>query len=383
MADPRIVRIEWGQLEGRRPRSAGCNARLGEHGIVVRPAIAQVTTDDGATGWGASRITRGQAATLVGSRLSDVFVAGKGASRAGLPLEFPLWDLAGKQAGEPVYALAAATVGAKAATPFRVQCYDTSLYFDELHLESEQEAAALIAAEAREGYARGHRAFKIKVGRGARHMELAAGLRRDIAVVRAVREAVGTQAPLMLDANNGYNLNLAKQLLQGTAEAGVFWLEEAFHEDDVLYRDLQAWLQAEGLPTLIADGEGLASPRLLEMAHQRLVNVVQYDIFSYGFTRWLELGPQLDRWGARTAPHHYGGHFGNYASGHLAAAISGFAFIEWDEATTPGLDGSAYVVSDGWVTVPHEPGFGVALEEGPFREAVAANGFTVSADART
>ena len=155
MTDPRIVRIEWGQLEGRRPRHAGCNARLGEHGIVVRPAIARLTTDDGATGWGASRITREQAAQLVGSRLSDVFVVEKGASRAGLPLEFSLWDLAGKRAGEPVYALAAATVEATPATPFRVRCYDTSLYFDDLHLDSEQEAAALIAAEAREGYARG------------------------------------------------------------------------------------------------------------------------------------------------------------------------------------------------------------------------------------
>ena len=379
MTDPRIARIEWGQLEGRRPRHAGCNARLGEHGIIVRPAVARLTTDDGAVGWGASQITREQAANLIDSRLSDVFIAGKGTSRAGRPLEFALWDLAGKRAGAPVYALAAATVGATPATPFRVRCYDTSLYFDDLHLESEDAAAALIAAEAREGYARGHRAFKIKVGRGARHMELTAGLQRDIAVVRAVRAAVGPDATLMMDANNGYNLNLAKQLLQGTAEADIFWLEEAFHEDDVLYRDLQAWLRAEGVSTLIADGEGLASPRLPEMARQQLVNVVQYDIFNFGFTRWLELGAHLDHWGARTAPHHYGGHYGNYASGHLAGAISRFAFIEWDEASTPGLDGSAYVVSDGWVTMPHEPGFGVALEEGPFREAVATNGFTVSA----
>ena len=228
MADPRIVRIEWGQLEGRRPRHAGCNARLGEHGIVVRPAVARITTDDGATGWGTSRITRAEAAHLIGSRLSEVFIAGKGTSRAGRPLEFALWDLAGKRAGTPVYALAAATAGATPATPFRVRCYDTSLYFDDLHLESEDAAAALIAAEAREGYARGHRAFKIKVGRGARHMELTAGLQRDIAVVRAVRAAVGEHATLMMDANNGYNLNLAKQLLQATAEAGVFWLEEAF-----------------------------------------------------------------------------------------------------------------------------------------------------------
>ena len=75
----------------------------------------------------------------------------------------------------------------------------------------------MIAAEAQEGYAWGHRAFKIKVGRGARHMELTAGLQRDIAVVHAVRAAVGENATLMMDANNGYNLNLAKQLLRATA----------------------------------------------------------------------------------------------------------------------------------------------------------------------
>jgi L-rhamnonate dehydratase len=36
-----------------------------------------------------------------------------------------------------------------------------SLYFDDLHLASDEEAAALLAAEAREGYGRGHRAFKM------------------------------------------------------------------------------------------------------------------------------------------------------------------------------------------------------------------------------
>ena len=36
---PRIEKIEWGYLEGLRPRSAGCNARLGEHGAVVRVPI--------------------------------------------------------------------------------------------------------------------------------------------------------------------------------------------------------------------------------------------------------------------------------------------------------------------------------------------------------
>ena len=297
MTDPRIVRIEWGQLEGRRPRSAGCNARLGEHGIVVRPAIARITTDDGATGWGVSRITREQAAKLVGSRLSDVFVAGKGASRAGLPLEFPLWDLAGKQAGEPVYALAAATVGATGS--------DTIPRPVLRHIALLRRTAPRVRARSRCAD-RGRSARGVRAGAsglqdqgGTRRPShgvdcgAAAGHRRGASRARGGRR---THATLMMDANNGYNLNLAKQLLRATAEVGVYWLEEAFHEDDVLYRDLQAWLRAEDLSTLIADGEGLASPRLPEMARQRLVNVVQYDIFSYGFTRWLELGPQLDRW---------------------------------------------------------------------------------------
>ena len=75
---------------------------------------------------------------------------------------------------------------------------------------------------------------------------------------------------------------------------------------------------------------------MLEWAEAGLVNVVQYDIFSYSFTPWLALGQKLDRWGVRSAPHHYGGHYGNYAAPHLAGAVAGFTYAEWDEVTTPG-----------------------------------------------
>src|SRR5688500_20219829 len=83
-------------------------------------------------------------------------------------MDYPLWDLAAKRAGLPVYALAARAAGRTLpAGPLRVRCYDTTLYFDDLHLDSEEEAAALIAQEAREGYERGHRAFQVKSGRVA------------------------------------------------------------------------------------------------------------------------------------------------------------------------------------------------------------------------
>jgi L-alanine-DL-glutamate epimerase-like enolase superfamily enzyme len=107
------------------------------------------------------------------------------------------------------------------------------------------------------------------------------------------------------------------------------------------------------------------------------VDVVQYDIFGYGFTRWLALGRRLDAWDVRAAPHHYGGHIGNYVACHLAGAIQNFAYVEWDEATTPGLDAPGYAVQDGFVHAPAAPGFGLYLDEDMFRQAAAENGFIV------
>ena len=374
MDNTRVTRIEWGVMEGHRPRNAGCNARLGEHGSRILLPIVRLTTADGASGFGMSRMGKEQAERLLGASLNDLYDPEVGVLDAGRGVEFALWDLVGKQSDLPVYALAARIAGHAAPETLRVPCYDTSLYFDDLHLDSIKEAAALLAEEARQGMARGHRNFKIKVGRGARHLPLEAGTERDIAIIHAVRETVGPDATLFIDANNGYNLNLTKRVLAETADCNLFWLEEAFHEDPVLYRDLKTWLEARALPTLIADGEGDASPHLLKWAQEGLIDVIQYDIFGHGFTRWLQTGRQIAQWNVRSAPHHYGGHVGNYVSGHLAAALPNFTFIEWDEATTPGLEAPGYAIEVGKLHIPDAPGFGLALDEDRFREAIAASG---------
>lgn len=376
MENARVIGIEYAVLEGKRPRHAGKNARIGEHGLTVRVPLVRFTDEDGVQGFGFCRVTQEEAAAFLAMKARPF--GHYGATIPGRKWDYPLWDLEAKRAGQPVYAMAAAINGMTPATPYRAPCYDTSLYFDDLHLASDDEAAALIATEACEGYARGHRAFKIKVGRGARHMPLEAGTRRDIAVVKAVREAVGSGPPIMLDANNGYNLNLTKHVLVETADCGIFWMEEPFHEDPILYADLRAWLQQEDLPILIADGEGDASTRLLDWARDGIIDVIQYDIFSHGFTRWLATGRQLDSWNTRSAPHHYGGHIGNYIAAHLAGAIRGLTYVEWDDAATLGLDASGYTVRDGWVEVPDTPGFGLHLDESTFRHAVETTGFALS-----
>ncbi len=373
-----IRTLEWAALEGRRPRSAGSNARLGIHGDRVGVPLLRLTTESGHSGFGVCRATQAQAQTLLGKRLGDCFAEGGGVREECLPLEFPLWDLAGQAAGMPVYALAAAVNQRPVPEICRVPCYDTSLYFDDLHLTDDAEAAALMASEVAEGLALGHRAFKIKVGRGARWMAPDAGTRRDIAVIRAVRQAAGPDAALMLDANNGWTLNGTKHVLGETADVRIHWMEEPFGEDDVLLRDLKDWLRAEGMATLIADGEGDASRHLRDWARAGLVDVVQYDIFGHGLTRWLETGRLLDSFGAGSAPHHYGGHWGNYAACHLAPALAGFTLAEWDEAQTPGLDGSGYGIADGYVTVPRAPGFGLSLDEAHFARAVREGGWEIS-----
>jgi L-rhamnonate dehydratase len=375
MPDARIVSVEWAPLSARRPRAAGCNARRGVHGDTVALPMLRLTADDGSQGWGLCHVQPADAAALLGTALADLFDAQRGVAESWARFECPIWDLAARQAGLPVYALVGQISGAAPEQPYRVRCYDTSLYLDDLHLDSHEAGAALIADEARAGYELGQRAFKLKVGRGARYMPLEAGIERDIAVIRAVRAAIGPGLPLMIDANNGYTLNIAKRILAETAECEIFWLEEAFHEDAELYQDLRAWLRERNLPALIADGEGAAHPALLEWARTGVVDVIQYDIWSYGMTRWLDLGRTLDGWGARSAPHHYGTCYGNYVSCHLAPAMRGFMFAEWDAASAPEIDASGYTIEEGWVSVPAAPGFGIGLDEAGFRAAVERAGF--------
>ncbi|HEX4214384.1 MAG TPA: enolase C-terminal domain-like protein [Candidatus Dormibacteraeota bacterium] len=379
----RIERIEVARLEGERPRAAGSNARLGDHGRTVRPQVARVLASDGSSGFGLTRIDEETARDLVGATLAFAFdpllsaATGSGGDGRRLSLEYALWDLIARRRGQPVYLTACEVLGLPAPrTPPSIPCYDTTLYFDDLDLESDAAGAELIAAEARAGYERGHRAFKIKVGRGARHMEPERGTSRDVAVVRAVREAVGPGPEIMIDANNGYTLNLTRRVLDQLADCRLHWIEEPFHEDPVLYADLREWLERRSLRILLADGEGYASPALEECAERGLIDVLQRDIVSPGFSRWLHLGRHTP---AIPAPHHYGTGLGNMVSGHLAGAVPRLAFLEWDEAAFAAVDASAYRVEEGRVTLPHGPGFGLGLDAERFARSVRESGFSVSA----
>ena len=403
MADPKIVSVEWGQLWGERPRAAGSNAHMQPLGGRVRVPVARLTLDDGSSGWGLSRVEEGMVRGFVGATLGEAYDDAAGVPVRFRPIEYAVWDLVGRREGEPVYALASKILGRpRPADGSKVRCYDTSLYIDDLDKPDVESAAALIAEEAMQGFRRGHRNFKIKIGRGNVHFPIAEGMARDVAVVNAVRKAVGPDAEVMADANNGYNFNMARDFLSGTADSRVFWLEEAFYEDAALYRRLRAWMRAEGLSTMLADGEGRGmtdagmpellagdgfhatvgslAPHdlLLDMVCEGIVDVLQWDVLVPGLTRWIEVSPKIVEWGRLASPHHYGTHLGNYHSCHLGLAVPNYGFVEWDEATTPGITTPGYAVQAGYASVPSTPGFGLELDEDAFARAVREGGFSLT-----
>jgi L-rhamnonate dehydratase len=377
----RIARIEWGVLEGIRPHPLGKNARLPEHGAAVRVPLCRITTTDGAQGIGPSRLSKDLAYQAVGLPVEALFSSEAGTREAWMGLDYPLWDLAGVQAGMAVYELAGDGAATSGLAPPTVACYDTSLYFDELLPDADgagdARGAEVVAAEAAAGYAAGHRAFKVKVGRGARWMSPAAGLDRDVAVMTAVREAIGPNCVLLADANNGFTLNGAQEFLERTADLALGWLEEPFHEDEVLLEALRTWADRVGLRVELADGETATLEEGLRLARRGFIDVVQADILAASFSRWRRAGASLDAMGMGSAPHHFGLYLGNYVSGHLAGAISGLRYVEWDEARVPGIEAPGYRFAEGCLTLASTPGFGIEVDEETYRSAVAAGGFDI------
>jgi L-rhamnonate dehydratase len=369
----RIEKIEQVIMKGERRRLAGCNARLGVHGKEVSFPLVRITIG-GIVGFSWSRISREAAEVMIGASVSEIFCEEQWIKDRFESIQFPLFDWLAKVREIPVYKLLS---DKKWTSPLTVPCYDTSLYFDDLHLSSEQDAVKLLQEEAMEGYNEGFRGFKIKVGRGAMHMDLMEGTKRDIAIVNGIREAVGSQCNISIDANNGYNLNLTKHVLKETAQSNLLWIEEAFHEDDRLYRNLKEWLREEKLNVLITDGEGLAVGPIVEWAEQGLIDAIQYDLKDYGIVNWLKLAKRLAKSGVKAAPHNYGGFYGNFASAQVYPAIEGFMFVEWDEAQIPGIDTSGYIIKEGKISVPSTPGFGLHIDDAYYESKVSESGWKI------
>lgn len=131
-------------------------------------------------------------------------------------VDIAIWDLMGKASNRPVFKL----LGGRTRQKIRV--YASKLYSQELDK---------LAAEARWYKQQGYQAMKMRFGWGP--MDGAAGMQRNLELVRTVREEIGYEIDLMADAYMGWTLDYARRMLPLLAPFQLRWLEEAVIPDDI------------------------------------------------------------------------------------------------------------------------------------------------------
>lgn len=361
----RISTIELTKLATHYPRTVGRNARLGSHGSGGTSTVAVVRTDQGELGWGlveggVERNIDAVREQLVGQELGALFDPATGVTddRA-LPLDIALHDLVAILLEVPVHQLLGG------AGTQEVICYSGAIYFDDLDPEDNPRGLAAVLENCASDYAAGFRDFKLKIGRGNRWMELAAGLRRDIEVTRAVREAY-PDARLLVDANDGYSVDQMITYLRAVRDCDLYWVEEPFAENAADLRKLRDYLRESGLATYIADGEFQPDvEHLLELARDGLFDLALMDVATYGITAWRRMMPILAELGVLASPHAWGRPLKTRYAAQLAAGLGNVPIVEGVPGTTDGVDETAYRFQDGVLTVPDNPGFGIHLREMP------------------
>ncbi len=371
LAEHRIARIEERQIQDRYPRSVGRNAKGSPQGTGGVRRFRILTTDKGASGWAMAYTTDAEVQKFIGARVGDLFDVERGSVEDVRPLDKVFYDLAANILGLPVYAM----IGAKG--PREIPIYSGAIYFDDLEPPARPRGVAGVIASCRQDYEAGYRAFKLKIGRGFKHMPHAEGLKRDIDVTRAVRETF-PDCKILVDANDAYTRDEFIAYLNAVADCDLYFIEEPFAEnrDDLLR--LREVMSKVGCKAMIAEGEGRTDAskapwryggysekhieHLYALAAEKLVDVFVLDLDIVGFTNWRHVMPELVKAGGKASPHLWAGTPRPYYTAHLAAGVGNVVIIEGIPGRLVQADYSAFTISNGNLVVPDVPGFGLALK---------------------
>ena len=290
----------------------------------------------------------------------DFSRAGEVLSSGMAVFEMACWDIVGKALDQPVYNLLGGPVREK------VKAYANGWYRVE-------RTPAEFHAAARKVLERGYRALKLDPF-GPGHYELERDEKlRAVALVEAVRDAIGPEPEIMLEMHGRFSPATAVEMAKLMEPFGLGWVEEP-----VPPVNLKALKKAaEGIPGGIPVATG-------ERIHQRLeyrevfelqaADVIQPDISHIGgLLETKKLAAWADAYYVTVAPHNVGGQINTAAALHLAACTTNFKIQEyfndfadpWVRETAPGLP----EVVDGYFALPQGPGLGVELDE----EVIAAH----------
>jgi L-alanine-DL-glutamate epimerase-like enolase superfamily enzyme len=314
--------------------------------------------------------TEEAAQRFVGMRVGDLFDISTGATEEAGALGRALHDLAGNILGLPVWKMIGG-VGPKATL-----LYSGAIYMEDVWPPDSPRGIPAVLAACQQDYDAGYRAFKLKIGRGFKRMPREEGLRRDIEVTHKVKERF-PDCRILVDANDAFTVDEAIEYVGSVADCDLYWIEEPFEEDYDGLKRLKDAMAKVGCRAMIADGERRkrqADPltrhggyveeftdRLYRLAEAKLVDVFVLDLGIVGFTRWRKLMPELAKAGIKASPHLWMWTPRTYYCAQLAAGVGNVCIIEGIPGQAPGIDYSAYKITDGKLEVPETPGFGLRL----------------------
>jgi len=357
--------------------------------------VVEVTTEDGLSGWGEcigparlnAALVAAYAPLLIGQdalavdRLWLAMYNGlrdqgqKGIALTALSgVDVALWDLRGRHWGEPVWRL----MGGR----FRdaVPAYATGTYRrgagwrtlearrrDAHHAGEDADALvrdtlSYLIDEVRGYAAEGFRSAKLKIG---------FGVDQDVALIRAVREAVGPRFGLMLDANHGYDAIDAIRLGRAVAHCDIGWFEEPVVPDD-----LDSYVEVRrGQPIPVAGGETeFTRWGFREVFARRAMDIVQPDICACGgLSEAKKIADMATAFGVRFVPHVWGTAIGLAAALQLHAVLPPSpprhdpteAVLEFDRSEHPfrqAVVRTPLEHVDGMVSIPDGPGLGIEID---------------------
>ena len=270
----KITGIETFQLSSPLERPFGWSQNWIDHRGVN---LVKVSTDDGIVGWG-----EGVGGEIVEKLLAPMLVGQDPTNRIGLwqrmfhalyngnnavglggsaisAVDTALWGITGKAFGQPIYNLLGGKIRNKVAV------YATGLYY------TEGEFPTRLLDEARGYVEAGFLGMKTKVG--------GLPMDEDVNRVAALREAIGPDVKLMVDANQAYNATSAIRIGRRLEEYDIVWFEEPVNAQDI-----EGYLQVKSaLPMAIAGGENLRTRyEFSQFLARRAYDIAQPDVVNVG-----------------------------------------------------------------------------------------------------
>jgi L-rhamnonate dehydratase len=332
-------------------------------------AMVRIETDEGVSGIGwcedgcgaikpiidhhLSRLLIGQNPFEVEGLWDRLFRASIPYGRKGAAIEaisaidIALWDIIGKALRKPVYELLGGPVRESVL-----------LYASGLHPVT----ADKVSAEASDYVAQGYTAMKLRFAHGP--ADGIAGMRANEAHVKVVRDAVGDDVQIMMDAYMGWDLPYAISMCERLEQYQIAWLEEPFIPDD-----LDSYVALRRRTTIpIAGGEHeFTRFGFKHIIERQAMDILQPDLHRCGgITEARKIAALASAAGLQVIPHAY-----SAPHVHFVVATTNCPMLEyfplpvWEEKPTEST--SLFVGEptprDGRVVPSSEPGLGIEVLE--------------------